>query len=61
MFTNELAKKVPISITIDGDILRTLDGALREIQSRELGKGRLSSNRSTLIERIVRDWVEEGY
>jgi metal-responsive CopG/Arc/MetJ family transcriptional regulator len=56
-----LAKKVAISITIDGDVLRTLDGSLREIQSKELGKGRLTSNRSTLIERIVRTWVEEGH
>jgi metal-responsive CopG/Arc/MetJ family transcriptional regulator len=61
MVRNELAKKVAISITIDGDVLRTLDGTLREIQSKELSKGRLSSNRSTLIERIVRDWVEEGH
>ena len=58
MFEHKMAKKVPISITIDGDVLRRLDGALREIQSKELAKGRLRSNRSTLIEGIVRDWAD---
>ena len=57
MFEHGMAKKKPISITIDGDVLRTLDGALREIQSKELAKGRLRSNRSTLIEEIVRNWA----
>ena len=53
-----MAKKVAISITIDGDVLRSLDGALRGIQSKELAKGRLRSNRSTLIEGIVRNWAD---
>jgi len=52
-----MAKKVAISITIDGDVLRTLDNALREIQSREVSKGKLRSNRSTLIEGIVQEWT----
>jgi len=53
-----MAKKVAISVTIDGDVLRTLDNALRGRQSKELTKGRLKSNRSTMVEQIVRDWVE---
>ncbi len=53
-----MAKKVAISITIDGDVLRTLDGTLRTVQTKELAKGRLRSNRSTLIEGILRDWVD---
>lgn len=57
MSEHGMAKKVAISITIDGDVLRTLDNALREIQSKEIAKGRLRSNRSTLIEGIVQDWV----
>jgi len=52
-----MAKKVAISITIDGDVLRTLDNALRGIQSKEIAKGRLRSNRSTLIEDIVKTWT----
>ena len=59
MIENELAKKVPISITVDGDVLRRLDNALRVIQSKELARGRLRSNRSALIEGIVRDWADE--
>jgi hypothetical protein len=57
MVEHRLAKKVAISITIDGDVLRTLDNSLREIQSKELAKGRLKSNRSTLIEGIVQEWT----
>jgi len=55
-----MAKKKAISITIDGDVLRTLDNSLREIQSKELAKGRLRSNRSTLIEKILIDWTDKG-
>ena len=50
--------KVAISITIDGDVLRTLDNSLRAAQSKELAKGRFTSNRSSLIEKILRDWVD---
>ncbi|MDG6919960.1 MAG: hypothetical protein JRN59_00335 [Nitrososphaerota archaeon] len=53
-----MAKKKAISITIDGDVLRSLDDALRAAQSKELARGRLASNRSRLIERIVRDWTD---
>ena len=53
----KLAKKVAISITMDGDVLRTLDNSLREVQSKEIAKGRVRSNRSALIEKIVQDWV----
>jgi len=55
-----MAKKKAISITIDGDVLRTLDNSLREIQSKELAKGRLRSNRSTLIEGILIDWTSKS-
>ena len=54
---HEMAKKVAISVTIDGDVLRSLDNALRQVQSKELARGRLSSNRSSMIEKIVRDWA----
>jgi metal-responsive CopG/Arc/MetJ family transcriptional regulator len=53
-----MAKKKAISITIDGDLLRGLDNRLRDIQSKELAKGRLRSNRSTLFEEILRSWVD---
>lgn len=52
-----MAKKVAISITMDGDVLRSLDSALRGVQAKELGRGMLTSNRSRLIEQIVRDWT----
>jgi metal-responsive CopG/Arc/MetJ family transcriptional regulator len=55
-----MAKKVAISITMDRDVLRTLDNTLRAKQSKELEKGRVKSNRSTLIEEAVRDWVGES-
>ena len=55
---HEMAKKVAISVTIDGDVLRSLDNALRQVQSKELARGRLSSNRSSMIEKIVRDWAD---
>ena len=60
MGVSKLAKKKAISITIDGDVLRTLDNTLREIQSKELTKGTLRSNRSTLIEEIVQDWMSKS-
>jgi len=53
-----MAKKKAISITIDGDLLRGFDNRLRDIQSKELAKGRLKSNRSTLIEEILRSWTD---
>lgn len=58
MFEHGMAKKVAISITVDGDVLRSVDNALRTVQSREISKGRLSSNRSSLIEGILRNWVD---
>ena len=54
-----MAKKVAISITMDGDVLRSLDNALRETQGKELARGRIRSNRSSLIEQIVNEWVLE--
>lgn len=54
-----MAKKVAISITVDGDILRSVDNALRAVQSKEITRGKLSSNRSNLIEGILRDWVDK--
>jgi hypothetical protein len=52
-----MAKKVAISITMDGDVLRVLDNGLRERQSKELARGRVRSNRSSLVEEIVRNWA----
>ncbi|MDG7007169.1 MAG: hypothetical protein JRN06_02860 [Nitrososphaerota archaeon] len=53
-----MAKKVAISITVDGDVLRSVDNALRAVQTKEIARGRLSSNRSSLIENILREWVD---
>ena len=53
-----MAKKVAISVTVDGDVLRSLDNVLRTAQAKELARGRLRSNRSSLVEQIVREWVE---
>ncbi len=58
MAGNSMAKKVAISITVDGDVLRSVDNALRSVQSKEVARGRVSSNRSSLIEGILRDWVD---
>ena len=58
MVQGRMAKKVAISITVDGDLLRSVDGALRSIQAKELSGGRLVSNRSSLIEGILRSWVD---
>jgi len=55
-----MAKKVAISITIDGDVLRSVDSRLRSVQEKELGRGRLRSNRSNLIEQVLRDWADGG-
>jgi metal-responsive CopG/Arc/MetJ family transcriptional regulator len=52
-----MAKKVAISITIDGDVLRALDAYLREIQAAELRARRSLSTRSNLIEQLVRDGI----
>ncbi|MCL5672353.1 MAG: hypothetical protein JRN13_03765 [Nitrososphaerota archaeon] len=52
-----MAKKTAISVTVDRDVLRDLDNALRGMQSREIERGRLKSNRSSLVEEILRDWV----
>ena len=54
----QMAKKVAISITIDGDVLRSVDSRLRSVQEKELGRGRLRSNRSNLIEQVLRDWAD---
>ena len=51
-----MAKKVAISITMDGDVLRSLDNALRETQSKELALARIRSNSSSQIEQIVNEW-----
>ncbi len=52
-----VAKKIAISITLDGDVLRDLDELLRQMQERELRARKPLSNRSSLIERIVADYV----
>ena len=54
-----MAKKVAISITVDGDVLRSVDNALRSVQSKEVARGRVRSNRSSLIEGILREWADE--
>jgi len=53
-----MAKKVAFSVTVDGEVLRSLDNALRTLQTKELARGRLASNRSSLVEHILREWVE---
>ena len=58
MIENKMAKKVAFSVTVDGDVLRSLDNALRTVQAKELARGRLRSNRSSLVEQILREWVE---
>ena len=57
MSEHGMAKKVAISITVDGDVLRSVDNALRAVQSKEVARGRVRSNRSNLIEGILRDWA----
>jgi len=52
-----MAKKVAISVTIDGEVLRNLDAYLREVQSAELRSRRSLSTRSSLIEQFVRDGI----
>jgi len=52
-----VAKKVAISVTIDGDLLRALDELLRELQEKELRGRKHLSNRSSLIEQIVADYL----
>lgn len=52
-----MAKKVPISITIDGDVLRDVDNLLRNVQEKELKSRRALSTRSSLIERMLADSV----
>jgi metal-responsive CopG/Arc/MetJ family transcriptional regulator len=52
-----MAKKVAISITIDGEVLRALDAYLREIQATELRARKSLSTRSNLIEQLVRDGI----
>jgi metal-responsive CopG/Arc/MetJ family transcriptional regulator len=52
-----MAKKIAISITIDGDVLRELDSYLRQIQSAEIRSRRSLSTRSSLIEQFVRDGI----
>ena len=52
-----MGKKVAISITIDGDLLRELDSILRGIQEKELKAKKELSTRSSLIELFVRDRI----
>jgi metal-responsive CopG/Arc/MetJ family transcriptional regulator len=52
-----MAKKVAISVTIDGDVLRALDAVLREIQLKEIRAKRAPSNRSSLIEQLIREGI----
>ncbi|HZW85807.1 MAG TPA: hypothetical protein VFE91_07910 [Nitrososphaerales archaeon] len=49
-----MAKKVAISITLDGDVLKELDSALREVQEKELKDRKPLSNRSGFIEKLIR-------
>jgi metal-responsive CopG/Arc/MetJ family transcriptional regulator len=52
-----MAKKVAISITIDGDVLRELDASLREIQSAQLRSRKPLETRSSLVERLIREGI----
>ena len=53
-----MAKKVPISVTIDGDVLRGVDHLLRNVQEKELKSRRSLSTRSSLIERFLREGID---
>lgn len=53
-----MAKKVPISVTIDGDVLRGVDNLLRNVQEKELRSRRSLSTRSSLIERFLREGID---
>jgi len=53
-----MAKKVPISVTIDGDVLRSVDNVLRGVQEKELKSRRSLSTRSSLVERYLREGVD---
>jgi len=53
-----MAKKVPISVTIDGDVLRSVDNVLRGVQDKELKSRRSLSTRSSLVERYLREGVD---
>ena len=57
MIEHKMAKKTAISVTVDRDVLRDLDNILRRMQSKEIERGRLRSNRSSLVEEIIRGWV----
>lgn len=53
-----MAKKIPISVTIDGDVLRGVDNLLRNVQEKELRSRRSLSTRSSLIERFLREGID---
>ena len=53
-----MAKKIPISVTIDGDVLRSVDNVLRGVQEKELKSRRSLSTRSSLVERYLREGVD---
>ena len=53
-----MAKKIPISVTIDGDVLRGVDNLLRNVQEKELRSRRSLSTRSSLIERFLREGMD---
>jgi len=52
-----VAKKIAISITIDGDILEALDELLRQTQEKELRSRKSLTNRSSLVELIIADYI----
>ena len=53
-----MAKKVPISVTIDGDVLRDVDNILRSFQEKELKSRRSLSTRSSLVERFLKEGID---
>jgi metal-responsive CopG/Arc/MetJ family transcriptional regulator len=55
-----MAKKVAISITIDGDVLRELDTYLRKMQSADLSSSRSLSTRSSVVEKIVAEKLKNS-
>ena len=53
-----MAKKVAISMTIDGGLLKELDAFLGEIQMEQIKRRSTLSTRSGLIEQFIRDGIK---
>lgn len=53
-------KKVKVAITLDSQTLNRVDGLVRKRQTLELGRGQLISNRSNVIEEMVKDYLAKS-